>query len=497
MGWRYTFGIRRWHGRGKVNYNWQFDNIHRRRPPLKERSALYRRTGGHRPTQMPKPRCVTKAFNNEWQKGRYLQVENLGFVEACQERGITVCKPEDIFTSHLPIDPENVPEDLHHIEPLVKGPIRTEQEHPYFHERPIRDYSTLAIGFPKGIQVECAKVLTKAVEVEEALPGRLLQSISELQLPDDIDDLAKNVLMESRVYDATQKKLPVNAKVPYIGWHPVEDRMFRPMPYKLGDVSWNRRVKREYGIPEKRKNMNVTRGFLRICDMMASERPGLLNRIHLEETVSRQFLERGQDLLRFHLPLHQVITDTRGLPAYADGQAVKGTENIPLPDIFPLEPHAHFQLKYVYNDEIVFPLKPIHSVACAQYQIHSGIEHINSFTKEKYHNDNLKARSLVNAFILALGQAKLKFGPEVKGELPSPVTVNFITTDGKRVQFSAFQLNTLDLDNPEGVKNIYWCDPTTEEMFGTCDYVKAIPTLENYNKQGFRKFAALYLENSN
>jgi len=447
---------------------------------------------------MGKPRCVTKAFNNEWQEGRYLQVENLGFVEACQERGITVCQPKDIFTSHLPIDPELVPEGIDQIEPLVKGPIQTEQEHPHFHERPIRDYSVI-VGFPKLMQLECAKVLLKAVEVEEALPGRLLQSISELQLPDDFDDLAKNVLMESRIFDATQTKLPRNVKVPNIGWHPVLDKMFRPMPYKLDEnsPSWNRHVKREYGIPEKRKNMNVTRGFLRVCDMMASERPGLLNRIHLEETVTRQFLERGQDLIRFHLPLPQVITDIRALPAYADGQVVKETENIPLPDIFPLEPHAHFNLKYVYNDETVFPLKPIHSVACAQYQIHSGIEHINSFTKDKYHDNNLKARSLVNAFVLALGQAKLKFGPDIKGELPSPVVVNFITTDGKRFQFSAFQLNTLDLDNPEGVKNIFWCDPNTEEMFSTCDYVKAIPTLQDYNKQAFRKFAALYLDNSN
>ena len=77
------------------------------------------------------------------------------------------------------------------------------------------------------------------------------------------------------------------------------------------------------------------------------------------------------------------------------------------------------------------PLQPIHSMACAQYHIHSGLEHVNSHNKDHYNIDNLKARGLVNAFVLALGQAKLRFGPDVtKGELPSPVTVNFVTTDG-------------------------------------------------------------------
>ena len=103
----------------------------------------------------------------------------------------------------------------------------------------------------------------------------------------------------------------------------------------------------------------MTRGLLRICDMMVNESPSLLNRLHLEDTVIRQFLERGDDLLRFYKRLPQVITATKALPAYADAQATQKTENIPLPDIFPLEPHASFKLRYVYNDEVNFPLKVI------------------------------------------------------------------------------------------------------------------------------------------
>ena len=37
-----------------------------------------------------KPRKYVRLWNNKWQEGRYLEVENLGYVEACKERGIKV-----------------------------------------------------------------------------------------------------------------------------------------------------------------------------------------------------------------------------------------------------------------------------------------------------------------------------------------------------------------------------------------------------------------------
>ena len=80
-----------------------------------------------------------------------------------------------------------------------------------------------------------------------------MQSMSELNISKDFDGLAKNVLMESHVYDATQKKLPKNHAVPYIGWHPVEDKMHKKMPYAVDQISWNWGARRDYGIPEARK----------------------------------------------------------------------------------------------------------------------------------------------------------------------------------------------------------------------------------------------------
>merc|ERR1712013_450023 len=62
--------------------------------------------------------------------------------------------------------------------------------------------------------------------------------------------------------DAVQKKLPVNWKVPYIGWHPVESVMRPRNQYKWDDFSWGRKMPREYGIPIPRLLKNLTRGLL-------------------------------------------------------------------------------------------------------------------------------------------------------------------------------------------------------------------------------------------
>ena len=90
------------------------------------------------------------------------------------------------------------------------------------------------------------------MEVEYGLPARVLDSLSNQEYSKE-HDLMENVVKDTQMFDATQKKLQKSWAVPYIGWHPVEDKMFRKMPYDVTGMSWNRKVKREYGIPLARK----------------------------------------------------------------------------------------------------------------------------------------------------------------------------------------------------------------------------------------------------
>ncbi len=124
------------------------------------------------------------------------------------------------------------------------------------------------------------------------------------------------------------------------------------------------------------------------------------------------------------------------------------------------------------------------------------------------HDREYRARALISCFMLALGQARLLHGPEIVGrELPSPVSVQFVQTEGQHFHFAAFQLNTLRLDDNEGVKNLFWEGEAEEgwvdewgdagqhrtRLFEVCDNVKAIPTLEGYNRKVFDRFLAMYM----
>jgi len=442
----------------------------------------------------PKPRKYVRLWNNKWQEGRYLEVENLGYVEACNERGIKVDSIEDVLSSHLPESP-NIEFDSSR-NPNIK-PYSNEKEHPYYHERPA--YSYLARSYyPKYRQLDHAKALFKTVEVEHGLPGRLYNSVTK-KVCSNQDDLMLGIIKDTHLFDATQKKLPKTPAVPYIGWHPVEDRMTTRMPYDVTKMSWGRKTRNTYGIPMDRKIMNLTRGMLRCVDSSKSaEHPSLLNRIHLENNEIRQFLERGDKLIRFYLPLAQILTDAKPLKPYANKDSVKSTEDIDLPDIYPMHPLVTLWPTNVYNDQSNFPLKirVTSETSLPKHNVHTCLDHTkNEVAQQLRTPETVHARALTLGFLSALAQARLVYGSDIKGDLPEPVAVNFIHTDGCNFHFSAYQLNTLNLEDSNGIKNIFWHEEDMSRLFDVCDYVKAVPVLSGYNPEVFSKFAAMYLQN--
>ena len=80
----------------------------------------------------------------------------------------------------------------------------------------------------KHAGLDQAKVLTNTVQIKEGLPNQLLEKFTKVKdIMPQSEDIMKDILLESRVFDATQKKLPRNPAVPNIGWNPVVDRMHR------------------------------------------------------------------------------------------------------------------------------------------------------------------------------------------------------------------------------------------------------------------------------
>jgi len=445
----------------------------------------------------PKARKYVRLWNNRWHEGRMREVENLGYVEACKEKGIHVIDAKDTLSSHLPESPLL---DIDFSRDPRQKPIVDEKTHPYYHERPAYSFNERTY-YPKHHQLNHAKALLKTVEVERGLPSRIYESISNKVCPNQ-DDIIPGLIKDTFLYDATQKKLQKSYATPYIGWHPVNDRMTTKMHYDVTAMSWGRKAKREYGIPSHRKNMNLMRGMLRCCDLsQAAKSPSLVQRMHLENNIVRQFMERGEKLIQFYLPIAQILTDRMPLKPYADMNMVASTESIELPDIYPFDPLVMLWPRHIYNDQSNFPIKIPATISAGiptpKHNVHTCIDHNNDkIIQELRLPEGVHARALTLGFLCALAQARLVYGIDVKGDLTEPVAVHHIHTDGCNFHFSVFQLNTLNLDEPTGIKNIFWHEEDISSLFDVCDYVMAKPTLSGYNPEIFSKFSAMYLQNA-
>ena len=100
--------------------------------------------------------------------------------------------------------------------------------------------------------------------------------------------------------------------------------------------------------------MNMIRSLLAICDQSSDSQMSLLYRLHLENNLLRQFIEKDGRLVRFFLPLAYIVTDTKPLEPFCDPAV---TKDVTLPDISPMNPFVCLWEKNVYNDEQNFPLK--------------------------------------------------------------------------------------------------------------------------------------------
>lgn len=75
-------------------------------------------------------------------------------------------------------------------------------------------------------------------------------------------------------------------------------------------------------------------------------------------------------------------------------------------------------------------------------------------------------------------------------ELPTPVTVQCVQTDGKFFQFGVLQINTLNLEDGK-VKNI-WYQTENLPLFEVCMYDTGKPVLKGYNDNVVKNLVTFY-----
>ncbi|TRY73787.1 hypothetical protein TCAL_01941 [Tigriopus californicus] len=427
-------------------------------------------------------------WNNWWQVQRHQTVFNYNYVQRLQEKGITVHAPEDVLK--YPVMPEMpaFPDVDAAAHDPVRSPFDQPSEHPLYHPEPAYTFKDRS-RFPAQQELHHALSLTKSMVCAEGLPARVQAATPVAPVFDEQDRRIQDVIRESFMFDATQKKLPRLVAVPHIGWTPVVDQMNRPLPYPTDKVSWQRRVKADYGIPMLRRLENLTRGLIRHCEGLAPAYPNLLDRQVLERNSIRQLYRRHGKLVQIYVSIPFMVTDPQPLPPFLTPDQVQDTRDSNLPDLHPMNCFAAIWPKHIYRDQNNFPVKEsTHSAP------HVHLAFAFESLRECYWSPQVyAARSLTMAFALALGQARMKYGPEFVGELPEPVAVQFVKTNGFRTTFSAFQLNTLDLENDEGVKNVFWHAPR-QDFFTQCEYAQALPIFRGYNPEVFKTLIGMYLQ---
>ncbi len=103
-------------------------------------------------------------------------------------------------------------------------------------------------------------------------------------------------------------------------------------------------------------------------------------------------------------------------------------ENIsPVPDVAPLNPVAGLFETNIYER---INNHPITSLNHTHHNITTVVDLYTNNISPRFKADTQLAKALFAGFTAALGQARLKYGESVAGDLPQPITINCVSTNG-------------------------------------------------------------------
>ena len=263
--------------------------------------------------------------------------------EAVQRRGMVVHQPEDLLSKFHP-DPEYVEQEI--TETRLNTPAR-DATHPLWKDTPAYTFHDMT-WLPKNSWVKFASAITNTETIASFTPASKEKSKLKLNPPDfRVLGRVENMLKDVYIGDAVQKKLPRNWRVPYIGWHPVEDKM---TPRKLYDhtvASWGRSMPREYGVPNTRKLLNLSRGlFMESLKLLGATSHNL--RCSVDPEQHSQFITRPDGkLVRFNVKIPVTVYGDTPLPPLS---SVDPDLITPVPDVSPMDPVASLHPTNIYQD---------------------------------------------------------------------------------------------------------------------------------------------------
>ncbi|GJQ76180.1 mRpL37 [Trypoxylus dichotomus] len=295
---------------------------------------------------------------------------------------------------------------------LKPEPPKRDKTHPDWHDRVchiLRDENVLLEGLTQ------AKIITNTVEVQEGLP----ETINVNQSIRGINRRVKEIILSSHLFDAEQKKLPK-----------IKDPL-RP--------AFN--FPRVYGITQERRNVLLVSKLLQLIEVLVEP---------------ATFELRGDTLLTSFQPIQKIY----------DGD----TSSTTLPNIEPIKETVTLNKQHIYRLQNCYPIDlTIRKCHPHTLFIHYNPEEVKNIYEEEVTETQIHGRSLLKSFTVAASYAKQLYGEDVK-ELRKPVTLQCVHTDGRLFHFGILQLNTLDLTNISGTKNV-WYQTESLPLFENCSYV--------------------------
>ncbi|XP_076752808.1 mitochondrial ribosomal protein L37 [Xylocopa sonorina] len=383
-----------------------------------------------------------------------------------RERNIRVTKAHDVLASmNIPVVDAKELKPLRNEIPLcnsetIEEPITLNEIDT--NQKSIRclmlgDCYTLQKDIPQ------ACLLTKTVKIANELPDKVKDLITDI--PDNINNIIKRFVSTSVIYDAQQVKLP-----------------------KLKDPERPAWVfPRAYGISSTRKMLNLSKKFLQLSESLNGLNIAQ-HRSIVHGGLSSMCIEKENNLFKFSLKMDLMMTSSTPLSPIAD---VNVANTFDMPNLHPLHYTIGLTKLNINETEDLYPismespLSNVHTIF-----INHDPEEVKNITELPVTQKQIYARSLIKSFGIAANCARRRFGSDVK-HLPEPVVVQCVQSDGQNFHFSVYQLNTLDLDGVEGIRNFWWSEPSMK-LYTQAQYEKGKPCLEGYTSDVFKRFHAFY-----
>jgi len=431
-----------------------------------------------------KPEAFVRSWqwNNAWYISQERPVTNIGMKESLQERNIVCYNPGDLLSpihEQVSLPPVSIVE-------TIKKKIPKDETHPLWQDAPAYTYHDLS-WLPKNTQLKFATAITNTAMINR-MPDRVSQAVSQTSLPPESKYRLETLVRDAFIGDAEQALLPRNWRVPYIGWHPVESKMTPRNLYDHTKNTWGRKMPREYGVRNTRKLRNLSRSLFMESMKISGVGTGLIPNV--EKEAHRQFISRPDGkLVRFELSVPFCLYGRKPLPPNVVGMDIDTLDSEPVPCVAPMDPLATLHPTNVYSPTPAYPVSSTHH---SHPFTHTVFSHYATHISPQWLTGAQQARSLMVGFCAALGQARLRWGQAVAGDLPEPVTVNIINTDGQRYQFATFQLNSLDLGSE--ITNVFWVHPEPLELFEFCGYQEGQVTLTGLNLDTFSHLHAVMVD---